>query len=101
MCATVCVVLSEIVTAMVTCPVVTLQGQRWSHEIGVHWLGAILTHLLLWGHVGRRGGLCVRKEAQRSKVSFCGGKERKLKNNNYRFSPGIWNGLPGSELDGE
>lgn len=58
----VCVRESKIVTIMVTCPVVALDGQGWSQEVGVHWLGAILSHLLLWGHVRRRGSLCIRKE---------------------------------------
>lgn len=87
---------------MVTCPVVALQRQGWSHEVGVHWLRAILSHLLLWGHVGRRGGLCSRKEAEQRSGEVCGVQQRgKRKSERRIISPGIWNGLPGSELEGE
>lgn len=54
----------EIVVAKVTCPVVTLKRQGWSHEVSVHWLRTILSHLLLRGHVGRRGGFCIREEEE-------------------------------------
>lgn len=84
---------------MITWLVVALRWQRWSYKVGVHWLRTILSHLFLWWHVGRRGSLCNKKYTYYREVSFHG-----LVWNTWKsppILPGIWNGLPGSELDGE
>lgn len=52
----------EVAVAKVTCTVVTLERQGWSHEVSVHWLRTILSHLLLRGHVGRRGSFYIGEE---------------------------------------
>lgn len=44
--------------AKVTCPIVGLELQGRSHEVSVHWLRTVLSHLLLRRHVGRRGCFC-------------------------------------------
>lgn len=44
--------------AKVTCPVVGLEWQGRSHEVSVHWLRTVLSHLLLRWHVSRRGCFC-------------------------------------------
>lgn len=48
----------KVAAAKVTCPVVGLEGQGRSHEVSVHWLRTVLSHLLLRRHVGRRGCFC-------------------------------------------
>ena len=46
--------------AVVTWPVADLQGKGRDQQVGVHGLGAVLSHLLLRGYVGRRGGVWSR-----------------------------------------
>lgn len=45
----------KVAAAKVTCPIVGLEQQRRSHEVSVHWLRTVLSHLLIRRHVGRRG----------------------------------------------
>lgn len=67
-----------VMSQLITWPVADLQGQRWDHQVGVHGLGAVLSHPLLWGQVGWRGGLWRRAGRgvrgglnQRKKSSNC------------------------------